>query len=198
MILTKVSLACIVAAVTAGVVAPCATATPTAPNTSAPAEYKRYLTNNTYAGVWQDDGVKGQVKNFSTKRIVVRDTVMDKKVDIWPGQTVVFYSDRDLVKFGSLDAGDGTWIEISDYGNPHALSEIRLSDAWLGRPDTLYWGPGRKIQNQREGWNVGESHHEITPTHKMWIKREADTWTDKHDTWNTRDWAAFTIHVDSL
>ena len=39
--------------------------------------HKRYLLNNTYHGVWQDDGVKGQVKNFTNRRIVVRDATMD-------------------------------------------------------------------------------------------------------------------------
>jgi hypothetical protein len=160
--------------------------------------HKRYLLNNTYHGAWQDDGVKGQVRNFTNKRIVVRDTTMDKSVEIWPGQTVIFYSDRDLGKFGNLSSGDGTWLEITDYNNPHARSEFRLCDAAMGRPDTLFWGPGRKVQTARESWKVNESHHELTPTHKHWIKREPDSWKDKHDTWNTSDWAAFTIHVDQI
>ena len=164
----------------------------------APAEYKRYLLNNTYHGHWSDDGVKGQVRNFTSKRIIVRDTVMDKTVDIWPGQTVVFYSDRDLRSFGDLDEGDGTWLEIGEYGSNLPRSEFRLCDAWMGRPDTSFFGPGRRIHNTRAGWSVGESHHELTPTHKFWVKREADSWKDKYDTWDTGDWAAFSIHVDAI
>jgi len=163
-----------------------------------PGSHKRYLLNNTYHGAWQDGGVKGQVKNFTNKRIVVRDTTMDKSVDIWPGQTVIFYSDHDLRTFGKLSSGDGTWLEITDYNNPHARSEFRLCDAEMGRPDTLFWGPGRSVENIRESWKVNESHHEVTSTHKHWIKREPDSWKDKHDTWNTSDWAAFTIHVDQI
>lgn len=200
-----------VAAATLGVGLNTAAATPpaVAPPSSAsvaaapspapvPGEYKRYLINSTHHGVWGDDGVKGQVKNFSDKRIVVRDATLGKEVDIWPGQSVVFYSDRDIRKIGDLDEGNGTWLEISAFGDQHSRSEFRLCDPWMGRPDTLFWGPSRKVQNTRTGWSVGESHHEITATHKFWVKREADSWRDRFDTWDTGDWAAFSIHVDQI
>lgn len=179
-------------------VAPQAVSAVAAAPAHAPAEYKRYLLNNTHHGVWGDDGVKGQVKNLSDKRIVVRDSTLGKEVDIWPGQTVVFYADRDIRKIGDLAEGNGTWLEISAYGDQHSRSEFRLCDPWLGRPDTLFWGPSRQVKNTRTGWRVGDSHHEITATHKFWVKREADSWQDKYDTWNTGDWAAFTIHVDQI
>lgn len=173
---------------------------PTAPTTdhAAPGMYKRYLLANTYEGSWYEDGAKGIVKNFSQKRIIVRDTINDQKVDIWPGQAVVFYGDQTLSKFGDVVEGHGLWLEIAPYDNPSDHSEFRLSDPTFGRPDTVFMGPQRRVVNERESWREGDSHHELTPTHQYWIKRESDSWREKYDTWNSSDWAAFSIHVDRI
>lgn len=173
---------------------------PTPPERPAPAApaATRYLLNNTYVGVWQDDGVKGQVVNYTKQQIRVRDTVMDKSVYLNPGDKAIFYSDANLSKYGDVSEGDGTWLEISPTSNPYNHSEFRLSDPTWGRPDTVFVGPQRHVQNVREGWSVGASHHDIAHGHKYWVKRESDSWEGKHGTWNTSDWAAFTIHVEEI
>lgn len=173
-------------------------AAPAAGQDAKPGMYKRYLLSNTYEGSWYEDGAKGIVKNFSQKRITVRDTIYDQKVDIWPGQAVVFYGDQTLSKFGDVVEGHGLWLEIAPYDNPSDHSEFRLSDPTFGRPDTVFMGPQRRVINERESWREGESHHELTSTHRYWIKRENDSWREKYDTWNSSDWAAFSIHVDQI
>ena len=144
-----------------------------------------------------DDGVKGIVKNYTNETIRVRDTTVDRSVRVPPQQAVVFYSDKDLHKFGDLSEGDGTWLEIRRDTTHSPISEFRLCDPTFGRPDTYFSGPGNTV-NERTSWKEGESHHEITPSHKFWVKRESDSWKEKYDTWNSSDWPAFTIHVDAI
>lgn len=179
--------------------APPAQVTATAPPTPATTNMTvaGYILNNEFRRVWMDDGVKGIVKNYTNETIRVRDTTVDRSVRVPPQQAVVFYSDKDLHKFGDLSEGDGTWLEIRRDTTHSPISEFRLCDPTFGRPDTYFSGPGNTV-NERTSWKEGESHHEITPSHKFWVKRESDSWKEKYDTWNSSDWPAFTIHVDAI
>lgn len=158
----------------------------------------QYLLNNSdYVRGWGDDGVKGQVKNFTNKTIVVHDRLCGKVREIAPGQRVVFYADADLSGYAKCDAGDGARLEISEKGSQMKVSQFWLSDSWVGRPDAVFDGP-HGVQNVRKTMSVNEAHHEHAGSHKFWIKRESDSWKEKYDNWNTADWVAFSIHVDSI
>lgn len=173
--------------------------TVTAPAAPAPAGgHTHYLINNNdYHNAWGDDGVKGQIKNFTNKTIVVTDRTMGASRTLAPHDTVIFYADTDLRSYAGCGEGDGTRFEIAEKAPQAAYSQFWLSDSWIGRPDAVYSGP-HNVQNVRENMREGESHHEIAGNHKFWIKRENDSWKTRFDNWNTSDWAAFTIHVDSI
>lgn len=134
----------------------------------------------------------------TNKDVTVKDRKSGDTYRVGPGDELVYYSDADLVGNSGCDAGDGAYLELYETGKPMKASSIWLSDAWVGRPDTVFEAPHSKINTVRKSWNEGDSHHEVAGSHKFWIKRESDSWREKYDNWNTSDWAAFTIHIDQV
>ena len=166
--------------------------------TDAPTAGKSYLLNNEAHRAWSDDGVKGSIKNFTKKHVTVKDRRSGKLYHMVPGAELVYYSDADLRGNSGCDAGGGAYLEFSERGDQFTASSFWLSDAWFGRPDTVFEAPHSRVNNVRKSWKVGNSHHEHAGKHKFWIKRESDSWREKFDNWNTSDWPAFTIHIESI
>ena len=163
------------------------------------------------SGTDDHDGVKGTVKNFTSKPIRVADTLRGAYVDLAPGQQVTYYGSSGT----SLGAGgEGKQLSIKSLDPVHRFGanehRFELADPDIGRPDTRYWfkcnwsSPHTVTDNIRRAWDEGESHNEIardrstkTDT-KFWVKREDDGWDGGYETEDTEDWQVFTIHVDSI
>ena len=111
-----------------------------------PGSHKRYLLNNTYHGAWQDGGSWGRVKNHH-KRIVVRDTTMDKSVDIWPGQTVIFYPTMTCARSANSAVATERGSKSRTTTTRTPAWSSRLCDAEMGTAGPAVLGPGRSVEN---------------------------------------------------
>jgi uncharacterized protein YjbI with pentapeptide repeats len=162
-----------------------------------------------------NDGVQGVIYNTSSGTILVRNefrgwgyTMHHSDAILVPGTSMSYQ----LSSVGGNPDPSNLQIFNVDYagravGNP---AVVWLYDNYLDRPETRFTPPGAPGPvNVRTGWEEGDSHSDIWGDTNIWLKREDDDWRvpaspaftalySDPNTFKTRDWAIFTIKVNSL
>ncbi len=133
-----------------------------------------------------DDGVKGKIKNYAGYPVKLTFNQNYERV-LQPGDEVTYYSGRYERVDVMMSRLDGT-----------RQANLIISDrTW--KPETTFWPNWKdRPRSDRSHWSEEDSHHEIWGDTTLWLKREKDGWNGGYETWHNRDWAVFTVHIDSL
>lgn len=137
---------------------------------------------------YEDDGVKGMVKNFSNQIVMVEmrrplSVNGETRYDVYqavllPGDEMPFTlsqvegcqgcHDDEVLYFYALD---------KDTGKP-SVGPVRLQivDDYWSRPDTAFAPANSDYKNIRTNWWEGRQHHEIWGDTRIWVSRDADGW----------------------
>jgi hypothetical protein len=164
-----------------------------------------FMAQTDYIVSYDDDGIKGMIKNYSDHDILVLAEVLKsgtQKAILKPGDELPYkVFGTGVLEFSKMI--DGAVV-------PDTTTKLWMKDPAIGRPSTKFTPPGRsEPANVRTGWREQTSAEEIWGSIKIKLTREKDGWTipasDAYlklyrdpNTQGSSDWAVFTIEIYSL